>query len=107
MGLFDYIGGKIQQASIETQEAQMEAERWDASKICRVLQRTSSMTKSMGYMKALRSKCENMVDWELKSIFDDAYNSKNAKACSAMMPIMDDRGLAYKDDNGRIIRNYR
>ena len=29
MGLFDYIGGKIQQAGAEAQEAQMEAERWD------------------------------------------------------------------------------
>lgn len=107
MGLFDYIGEKIQQAGTETQEAQMEAERWDAKRICRELQRTSSLTKSTGYMKALRSKCQEMGNAELKSIFDNAFNSRNAKACNAMMPIMNKRGLAYKDDNGRIIRKYR
>lgn len=107
MGLFDYIGGKIQQAEAEAQKAQTEAERWDARRICRELQRTSSMTKSTGYMKALRSKCQEMSDWELKDIFDDAFNSRNAKACNAMMTVMDKRGLAYKDDNGRIVRTYR
>lgn len=34
MGLFDYIGGKIQQATNEAQEAQMEAEHWDVWECC-------------------------------------------------------------------------
>lgn len=107
MGLFDYIGGKIQQAEAEAREAQMEAECWDAIEICIELKRTSSIKKSAGYMKALRSKCQEMSDWELKDIFDDAINSRNAKACNAMMTVMEERGLVYKDDNGRIIRTYR
>lgn len=106
MGLFDYIGGKIQQAGAEAQAAQMEAERWDARRICRELQRCSSMIKSTGYMKVLREKCEEMSDGELKDTFDDAFNSRNVKACSAMMTVMEKRGLAYKDDNGKIVRNY-
>lgn len=107
MGFFDYVGGKIQETGAEIQKAQMEAERWDARRICREIQRTSSMTKVTGYVKELKAKCQEMSDRELKDTFDDAYNARNAKACSAMMSVMKDRGLAYKDDNGRIVRTYR
>ena len=107
MGLFDFIRGIIRQAVTEAQEAQMEAERWDARTICRELQITSRPTKMTGYMTALSSKCQKMSDRELKDIFDYAFNSRNAKACSAMMTVMEERGLAYKDDNGRIVRTYR
>ena len=107
MGLFDYLGEKIQQAGNTVQEAQMEAENWSASKICYRLKNESSMTKCTGYAKALRGMCKEMSDWELKEIFDEAYNQRNAKACNAMLAIMDDRGLAYKDENGRFVRTYR
>ena len=107
MGLFDYIGGKVRQAGEEVQKAQMEAEYWDARRICRELERTSAMAKCTGYARALRAKCSEMSDWELKSTFDDAYHSRNAKACNAMMTVMSERGLAHKDDNGRIVRDYR
>lgn len=111
MGFFDYIGAKIQQANAEVLEAQMEAERWDARTICMKLKNchvtSSSIRKYSGYMKALRSKCEEMNDWELKGTFDDAYNSRNARACDVMMSEMERRYLAYKDDNGKIVRTYR
>lgn len=110
MGLFDFfdfIGGKILQAGAETQEAQMEAERWDARTICRKLQITSRPTIIAGYVPVLRSKCQEMSDRELKDIFDYAINSRNEKACRVMMKVMEERGLAYKDDNGRIVRTYR
>lgn len=110
MGLFDFfdfIGGKIRQAGAEAQEAQMEAERWDAEIICKELQKNYRMTKISGYMTALSSKCQKMSDRELKDIFDYAFNSRNAKACTAMMTVMEERGLAYEDDNGRIVRTYR
>ena len=106
MGLLDYIGGKIQKVGNEIQEAQMEAEYWDAKRICRELERTSSVAKCTGYAKALRGKCKEMYDGELKGLFDDMYRSRNAKACNAMMTEMKDRGLAYKDENGKIVRNY-
>lgn len=107
MGLFDFIGGKIQQAGVEAQEAQMEAEQLDSREICMRLKKISSMSKNAGYVKALRIRCQNMSDGELKDIFDFAYNSSNAKACAAMMPIMQERELAYRDDNGRFVRKYR
>lgn len=105
MGLIDSILGKIQQIGLESQKAEMEAEDWDANTICRKMQRTSSITKCTGYTKALRSKCRKMSDVELKNTFDFAYDAKNAKACNAMMIVMEEKGLAYKDD-GRIVRKY-
>ena len=75
----------------------MEAERWDAIRICRELERTYSLTKCAGYAKALRSKCKELDDLKLRSIFDMVVSSRNVKACNAMMPIMDERGLAYKE----------
>lgn len=106
MGLFDSILSKIQQVGLEAQKAQMEAEDWDVMTICRKLQRTSSVITSNGYIKTLQLKCKKMNDWELKNTFDHAYDYKNVKACNAMMKIMEERGLAYKDDNGRIVRKY-
>lgn len=106
MGFFDYIGGKIQQVGADVQAAQMEAEHWDAIRICRELERCSSMTKSQGYMRELNCKCKEMEVSELKYTFDEAYDRRNTKALSAIMPIMKERGLADRDDNGRIIRNY-
>lgn len=106
MGLLDYIGGKIQQAGAEAQEAQMEAESWDVRKICREIQRTSSIIKYAGYSKTLKAKCQEMSKSELKNTFEDAFYSGNTKACSAMMSVMEERGLAYRDENGRIIRKY-
>ena len=85
----------------------MEAERWDARTICRKLQITFRPTIIAGYVPVLRSKCQKMSDRELKDIFDYAFNSRNAKACTAMMTVMEERGLAYEDDNGRIVRTYR
>lgn len=99
MGLFSYLNNG-------TKMAEEEAERWDARKICKELQRTSSMTKAAGYAQALKKKCQDMNEWELKDVFDEAYNSKNVKACGAMMPVMSARGFAYKDSNGRIMKNY-
>lgn len=107
MGLFDSIIEKFQQAGLESQSAQMEAENWNADMICRKLQRTSSLAKSSGYIKALRAKCREMSDYHLKEIFDEAFDLRNAKACNAMMVVMEERGLAYKDDDGRIVRKYR
>ena len=57
-------------------------------------------------MKVLRTKCKEMDDQQLERVFDEAYNSRNGKAVSCMMPIMRDRGLADKDENGRIERYY-
>ena len=106
MGLLDFIGGKIQQASEESNRAYIEAEFWDARRICRELQRTSSIVKSSGYAKALKEKCEDMSSYELKTTFEEAYRDSNIKACNVMMPIMEDKDLAYRDDNGRIRKNY-
>lgn len=106
MGLFDYIGGKMQQTSNEIKAAEMDAFEWSANEICYRLNKTSSMTKCTGYARALKAKCREMSDYELRNTFDRAYNERNAKACNAMLPVMDERGLAHKDDNGRIIRNY-
>lgn len=106
MGLFDSIVEKFQQAGLETQSAQMDAESWDPEMICRKLQRTSSIAKCSGYTKALRAKCRELSDYHLKEVFDEAYDRRNAKACNAMMVVMEERDLAYKDDDGRIVRKY-
>ncbi len=111
MGLFDFIAGKFQQMGANVQEAQMEAEYWSARKICDELKRNSnsasSVTRTYGYMNALRSKCEKMSSSELKHTFDYAYYQGNANACNAMITVMDDRGLAYKDDNGKFVKLYK
>lgn len=106
MGLFNFIGEIIQQSVTDIQEAQMISEDWDVESICRELQRTSSLSKSAGYSNTLRSKCRKMSNKKLMSAFDYVCNQKNSKACKAMMPVMQDRGLAYEDDNGRIVRTY-
>lgn len=106
MGLFGFLVGKVQQASAEAQAAQMEAERYDADRICYMLQNASSLTKITGYANALKSKCRDMSDWELKERFDRAYNARNVKVINAMLPEMKNRELAYKDENGKIRRNY-
>jgi hypothetical protein len=107
MGLFDFIGEKIREAAEEKQDSQMDAERWDAKTICRELKRTSGLMKMSGYMNALKSKCYEMDDWELTTLFDSEYASNNTKAVSAMMPVMQDRGLVYVDSNGKMTRRYR
>lgn len=106
MGLFEFIGGKIQEAQNEAKKAEMEAERWYPEKICNALERTSSITKTTGYVKELRNKARDMSTYELKNLFDYAWNKRNVKACSALYPIMEEEGLCYKDENGKIRRNY-
>ncbi len=106
MGIFSYLGSKLQEYEDESKQAALKAEIWDAHKICRELSRTSSMAISAGYGKALRSKARQMDDYELKDLFDFAYSSGNTKACSALMGMMEDRGLGYKDDDGKFHKNY-
>lgn len=106
MGFFNYIGSKMKEFEDETNNAELKAQNWDAYKICRELSRTSSMAISSGYGKALRAKARQMDDYELKDLFDSAYNSRNTKACSALMNMMENRGLGYKDDDGKFHRNY-
>ena len=106
MGLFDWIVGKVNELGSAAQEAQMEAENWDARKICYAMSRTDNVLKATGYMRALKDKCKTMNDSELTRLFDEMYSSRNAKACNAMMSEMRSRDLAYKDENGKIIRNY-
>lgn len=95
MGLFDFIGGMIQQANTDAREAQMEAERLDARQICRELGRMSStnLFKIAGYKTVLQSRCRNMNDRELKNIFNEMYCSKNIHACNAIKQIIEERGL--------------
>lgn len=52
----------------------------------------------------LREKCKEMDDTQLERVYDEAYNNRNGKAVSCMMSIMRSRGLADKDENGRIER---
>ena len=82
MGLFDMIGGKINEVKEAEKEAEREAQRWDARKICQAIERTSSTAKSMGYMKVLHEKCKEMDDTQLERVFDEAYNNRNGKAVS-------------------------
>lgn len=107
MGLFDYIGGKVNQMAEDVQKAQLEARHWDPEMIIRKIQVTSSMFKSQGYAQELKIRCEEMDNSQLKDTFDYAYDTRNVKACNVMLSIMEDRDLAYKDDNGRIVRRYR
>ena len=107
MGLFDFIAEKARDYGEDVQKAQMEAEHWSVSTICARLEVASSFSKISGYSKALRSKCQEMSDSMLKSTFDDVYNSRKVKSCNAMMSVMEERGLAYRDDNGKIVRAYR
>ncbi|MGN9019687.1 hypothetical protein ACTNBM_12080 [Lachnospiraceae bacterium HCP1S3_C3] len=106
MGLFGYIGGKLKQATTEMQDAQKEAERWKVKEICNQLQRTYGLAKTVGYSNALKSKCEEMNNNELKNMFDYMYNTGNIKARNAMISVMRERNLVYEDENGRIIKNY-
>lgn len=103
MGLFDFIHEQFQDAL----EGQQDAEDWDARRICRELSRTSGLLKSGAYMNALKSKCQEMNDRELINLFDSEANSRHTKAVSAMMSVMEERGLAYRNDNGKIVRTYR
>lgn len=107
MNLFGYIGGKLQQAATEMQEAEKEAERWKVKEICNQIQRTSSLARTAGYSNALRSKCEKMNNNELKNMYDYMHNTGNFKARNAMISVMKERNLLYEDENGRIIKNYR
>jgi hypothetical protein len=107
MGFFDYVGGKLQQANEQVREAEMEAESWSADRICSRLKNTSSMTKSTGYRKALQNKCREMSDRELEDLFEDVYRSRNAQAYGAVFSIMEERDLAYKDSNGKVVLQYQ
>ena len=106
MGVFDFINDKLQKSQFERQEAEMNAEKWDMERICEELRRESKMTKCSGYIAVLRSKCKEAEEWKLKQVWDRAYESRNAKACSGMMPVMIERGLGEKDENGRFRKKY-
>ena len=105
MGLFDFIGNKIKEVADEAREAQEEAEYWSPLKTCNELKH-SGIAKSSGYAKALKGKCRSMSDYELMDLFDTMYRERNGKACNAMFSVMEDRGLLYKDDEGKIHKNY-
>lgn len=84
----------------------MEAEGWHPERICDVLERTSSIPKASGYSRQLKIKAGDMSTYDLKKIFDYAWNRRNTKACRALYPIMQKEGLCYKSDDGKIRRNY-
>lgn len=106
MGVFDFIGRKYQEAKDEMQKAEMEAETWYPEQICNVLERTSSISKITGYQNELRRKAKDMSIDDLKCLFDYAWNKRNVKACKALYTIMEEEGLCYKEDDGKIRRNY-
>lgn len=106
MGFFDYVGGKIQQAGAEVSEAQRKAENWSEEKICMEIARTTKMTYVTGYGKELKLRASKMDRYSLTTLFDQAYDQRNIKAISVLMPVMEERGLANKDENGKIRRNY-
>lgn len=106
MGLFDEIKKTVNKVSSEYEEIVERALEWDTYKICRYIKDTTSVTKRTAYVKALKIRCSEMDDYELKRTFDDVYYDRNAYAMKAMSSEMIDRGLAYKDDNGNFHKNY-
>lgn len=100
MGLFDSIVEKGKQKYGEVVEAQMRAEEWDVYDIMYQIKRTSKNTERMGYGQALKIKAQKMDNRQLESLYDDAFSSKNSLAIAALGPILEERGLAYKDENG-------
>lgn len=106
MGFFDFVRRKIQELNDEMQEAEMEAERWCPEQICDALARTSSIPKISGYSKELKSRARDMSTYELKYLFNYAWYARNSTACNALYPIMEEKDLCYKNEDGKIKRNY-
>lgn len=59
-----------------------------------------------GYSRALKSKAEDMDDYELKTLFESVAKAKNNNAFWALAEVMEERDLVYKDENGKIHKNY-
>ena len=110
MGFFGNMlnaaSNKLEQARQEEQDAMFEAEELPLYEICRRLNGSSITAKKNGYYKVLRRKVRDISDYEIKSLFDDFYRSKNSTACRCISSEMIDRGLMYKDENGKIHKNY-
>lgn len=106
MGIFGFVKELIQEAGEETNNAQQQAENWDVLRICDKIQNTESMAKCAGYIRVLKEKSCDLENYELIDAFEFAISRKNIKACNAMLPEMDSRGLAYKNSEGKLIKNY-
>lgn len=106
MGLFDFLGTLLQNSTETCQKAQMQAEYWDIKKICRELNMASGMATCTGYANVLRDKCKKLSDYELKELFDEVHRNANVRAFNALIPVMLERDLIYKDDDGKIRKNY-
>jgi hypothetical protein len=110
MGFFDAlggaIGGAIERAKEQKERAEAEAADMGTRKLCYVIQHTSNFAVRAGYASALVERCKQMSDYELEMTFDGAYRDKAFKACQVMMSTMENRDLAYRDDDGKFHKNY-
>lgn len=69
----------------------MRAENLDVKRICDSIERSGEITTMSGYSNALKSKCRDMNDYDLKKLLDYIFQRRNAKAFNAVKPIMVDR----------------
>lgn len=106
MGLFDFIKNVVKDLDENIEAAQKEAKRLSMNELVNSIQNDYSPTKLVGYREVLLDRCNQMSDSELKMFFNKLYYQKKAKVCNMMMPVMEGRGLAYKDDEGRIHKTY-
>ena len=106
MGIFDYIGGKMQEAGNSIREAEMEAEGYSAKWICDRLKNTLPLTKLTGYVNVLKRKAEELDNFDLKELFEHTQRTRNVKAFNVLAKEMEERNLVYRDSDGKVHKNY-
>lgn len=107
MGLFSFISNKMNEAQELKNETLRKAERMNAMELVRAIDHSSgSAVVLVAYCSELRNRANSLSRNELVDVFDFAYRHRISKACSALVPAMENQGLGYRDDNGTFHRSY-
>lgn len=96
MGLFDSINNAINRYGSRSDDVADSCENLPAQSICDKMRYASHDVSRLadmgGYIKALKRKARDMSDYELKELYRDVYEQKNAAAAQALKEILQERG---------------
>lgn len=106
MGIFSFIGKKMNETKERAEEAEKKGERMSITELINTIGRVTNFGESTGYLKALKNRAAGFSDSELIDAYEYAYKRNNTKAGSVLAQAMVDAGLGYKDENGRFHRDY-